>query len=137
MPKHSIKIVSEVPEIRKTSSKIIDFLKSYNLDEGIIFDIRLCTEEALRNAMKHGNKGKKDKPVLVSYSFDKEKLEITIEDSGSGFEYKKIPDPTTEENILKASGRGVYLIQKLMDEVHFNDRGNRICMVKYISGKRG
>ena len=55
-----------------------------------------------------------------------------MEDEGSGFDPEKVPDPTVEENMLKYGGRGVYLIKRLMDEVEYNDRGNRVKMVKYI-----
>lgn len=130
--KNSITVPTDKKEIKKVSFKILDALKSYNLDEEMVFDIRLSTEEALRNAMQHGNKGKKELSVDVSYAICPDALEITIEDKGGGFDYKSVPDPTTEENILRNSGRGVYLINKLMDEVHFNSRGNKIRMVKYL-----
>lgn len=127
-----MKIRSEISEIRKASSKIIEEVKDHVLNEEIIFDIRLSAEEALRNAIQHGNKDRIDLPVNISYSVDDKILEIVIEDKGEGFDYKSVPDPTTGENILKTSGRGVFLIHKLMDEVHYNDKGNRIRMVKYL-----
>lgn len=130
--KNSINIPSRIDEIRKTSSRIIDALKDYDLDEGTIFDIRLSTEEALRNAIQHGNKGKEDLPVNISFTVDNKILEIIIEDNGKGFDYRKVPDPTTDENILRTCGRGIYLIHNLMDEVHYNDKGNKIRMVKYL-----
>ena len=118
--------------IRKTSNKIVRSLKRSSVDESTLFDIKLCVEEALRNAMVHGNRSDKGLVVKVSYRIDKDRFEAVVEDEGSGFDPEKVPDPTVEENMLKYGGRGVYLIKRLMDEVEYNDRGNRVKMVKYI-----
>jgi len=128
-----IEVPSEVAHIRIVSDKILNSLKDYNLNEDELLDIKLCIEEALRNAMEHGNKSKKNLPVKISYCVNKDKLEVTVEDVGRGFDYRKLPDPTKDENIMKGGGRGVFLILRLMDEVIFSDKGNRITMVKKIN----
>jgi len=128
-------VPSEADEIKKVSAKIIDALKIYKLDEETVFDIKLSTEEALRNAMQHGNKNNEKLPIEVSFAVDNSVLEITIEDRGEGFDYKNTPDPTTDKNILRTCGRGVFLIHKLMDEVQYNEKGNRIRMVKRLRKK--
>jgi len=102
----------------------------YKPDEHRLFEIKLCVEEALRNAMVHGNGSDASKSVKVSYSIDNDTVIIEVEDEGVGFDHEKLPDPTKEENIMKTSGRGVYLIKKIMDTVEFNDSGNRIKMTK-------
>ena len=129
-------IPSKAKEIKKLSSKIIATLVPYNLDKEIVFDIRLSTEEALRNAMHHGNKNREDLPVEVSFSVAKGVLEITVEDKGEGFDYKNLPNPTTDKNILRTCGRGVFLIHKMMDEVYYNDKGNKVRMVKHLRRKQ-
>ena len=128
----AFEIPSDIRYIRKTSNKIMRSLKRSAVDESTLFDIKLCVEEALRNAMVHGNRSDKGLVVKVSYRIDKDRFEAVVEDEGSGFDPEKVPDPTVEENMLKYGGRGVYLIKRLMDEVEYNDRGNRVKMVKYI-----
>lgn len=120
---HSVKILS---------SDLIDFLKGPGLDKDTLFEIKLCVEEAVRNAMVHGNRSDEKLPVKVSCRVDDDGIRIEVEDRGKGFDHKAVPDPTKADNLTKGSGRGVYLIKKLMDRVEFNDRGNIIVMHKKI-----
>jgi len=131
-----IDIASDLKHIKPTVGSIIDFLKSKQTEESDIFDIRLCLEEALINAIKYGNRFDENLNVSVDVSHDGNKLIIAIEDKGPGFDYQSLPDPREEENLLKGRGRGVFLIKHLMDEMRFNKKGNRITMIKYLKGKR-
>lgn len=126
------KIPSDSGHIKKASVKILNSLKKLNLDKDTLFDIRLCLEEAIINAIKYGNKRKKDLSVEISYSISGGRLEVTICDEGKGFDYNSIPDPRSRKNILKQGGRGLFLIRNLMDEVRFNDKGNQIKMIKFL-----
>ena len=128
----SFKIPSEIKYIKKTSSRILKDLSSF-ADESTLFDIRLCVEEAVRNAIVHGNHCDKKLSVKIAYWVEGAKLVIDIEDEGKGFDYKSLPDPTDTEHIMRNSGRGVYLIHHLMDEVDYNDKGNRVSMIRYLS----
>lgn len=129
--KNFIKIPGEIKYIKEVSSKILDSLLSYKADENKLFEIKLCVEEALRNAMVHGNGDDKRKEVKVAYWIEGENsINIEIEDEGKGFDYNNVPDPTTCDNLLKGCGRGVYLIKKLMDRVEFNKTGNKIILTK-------
>ena len=130
--KITISVPSESSYIRVVSDKILDSLKGCNVDEDQLFNIKLCAEEALRNAMEHGNKFRKELPVKVSYGIVGDRLKIEIEDSGKGFKQEDVVDPTTDENILQERGRGVYLIHRLMDEVKYNEKGNKIMMAKNL-----
>ena len=123
---------SDLKIVRKASLKILDQLKDLKLDEITLFKIVLSTEEALINAIKYGNKNNKKLPVKVNLSKKAKEVEITVKDQGSGFDYNNVPDPTTDENIIKTSGRGLFLIKKLMDRVTFYDNGSRIKMIKRI-----
>lgn len=127
-----IKVPSETRYIRKVSSRMLSGLDRYNIDESSLFDIRLCVEEAVRNAMVHGNHSDRRLSVKVAYWVDNDLLNIEVEDEGSGFDHANVDDPTLSEHILKNSGRGVYLIKKLMDKVEYNDKGNRVTMVKRL-----
>jgi serine/threonine-protein kinase RsbW len=132
MKKSVIKIPSDISEIRKVSCAIIEDVAPREKNESKVFDIRLSTEEAVRNAIIHGNKSDASKSVTVTYWVEAGNLHIEVEDEGGGFDYKNIPNPTEKENIMKNSGRGVYLIRRLMNRVEFNESGNVIRMVKHL-----
>lgn len=127
-----VKIPSDIKFIRKVSSKILKSLNHYNVDDKQAFNIKLCAEEAVRNAIVHGNHSDKKLSVKVTYWVDGNNVNIEVEDEGKGFDLNQIPDPTVGGNILKGSGRGVYLIKKLMDSVEFNEAGNKIKLVKHL-----
>lgn len=127
-----IKIPSDIKLVHKTSAEMLQSLKEFKIDKSILYDLRLSCEEALINAIRHGNKENLDLFVDVKMYKHPEKVEIIIEDEGKGFNFEELPDPTLPENIEKGSGRGVYLISKLMDKVEFFNRGRGVRLIKYI-----
>jgi len=127
-------IPSDPKYIERASSRLLGALKELELSDETLFDIRLSFEEAVINAMKYGNGFDKNLPVVIAYDFSGGKLEITVRDQGKGFDHNATPDPRSEANILKNGGRGIFLIRNLMDEVKYNDSGNEIKMIKFISG---
>ncbi len=130
-------IPSDISYIKKLSKDILSHLERLQVDKSIQFDIRLSFEEALRNAIEHGNDYKKDLPVAVFYEVGGGRIEIEIEDQGKGFDPKDVGDPRDEQNIMKEGGRGVFLIHKLMDKVSYNKRGNKIRMTKFFQSGSG
>lgn len=127
----SEKLPSRVDLILHFISSVVEQLqKECLMNEEDLFSIKLALEESLINAIKHGNKFHPDLTVDVSVSFQKDCLMIKIKDHGQGFDANTIPDPTTDERLMKTSGRGIFLIKKLMDEVSFHDGGSEIWMVK-------
>jgi len=128
-----LRVPSETRFIRKVSSRILGDTASLDLDEGTVFDIKLCIEEAVRNAIVHGNHSDRRLTVTVTYWIEDAKLFIAVEDEGAGFDHKTVADPTHEAHITKNSGRGVYLIRKLMDRADYNESGNRLTMVKSLA----
>jgi len=128
-----IKTPSENRYIKKVSGRILSSLEPHGVSEETTFDIKLCVEEAVRNAIVHGNHSRKDKTVKIAYSIEGGRITIEVEDEGKGFDHTTLPDPTDTNYIMRNSGRGVYLIKKLMDSVDFNEAGNRITMVKKIT----
>ncbi|MFH1778970.1 MAG: ATP-binding protein [Candidatus Omnitrophota bacterium] len=133
----AFEIPTDPKYIRQASAKVLDSLKGLDVDEGTLFDVRLSVEEAIINAIKYGNKFNKDLPVSIKYSLEGDKLEVTVRDRGKGFSHTSFPDPTSNNNILKQGGRGLFLIRTLMDEVKFSDSGNEIKMVKFLKGGKG
>lgn len=97
----------------------------------------VALDEAFVNAVKHGNKFDFQKLVRITAEVSKQEAKFTIEDEGEGFDVTSIPDPLDPENLLKTSGRGVLFIYNIMDEVKYNDRGNRLTMVKRSETMQG
>ena len=122
-------------QVQKASGQILSFLEPLRLNEALAFDVRLCLEEALVNAIKYGNRQQKELLVDVDVEYDEAALRIRVEDQGSGFEPNKLPDCTQDGNQFENHGRGVYLMRQLMDEVKYNDKGNSLTMVKALGNK--
>jgi anti-sigma regulatory factor (Ser/Thr protein kinase) len=79
----------------------------------------------------------RDRRVRIRERLTPDEVSYVIEDEGSGFDLSTVPDPTDPENLLKASGRGLMLIATFMDDVTFNETGNKIKMVKRRNGAGG
>ena len=95
----------------------------------------VALDEAFVNAVKHGNKYDASKLVRIATDVSPAEARFTIEDEGEGFDVNSIPDPLDPENLFKTSGRGVLFIYNIMDEVVYNERGNRLTMVKRSDSK--
>ena len=97
----------------------------------------LAIQEGIANAMRHGNKLDKQKPVKVTFLPSLEKLEIRIEDLGGGVDLATIPNPNLPENLLKPSGRGVYFMRAVMDSVTLerHAEGSTLVLVKNRKAK--
>ena len=131
MPQHTFQSrLSDVPAVH---ARIVDDAAAGGFDGRDLFAIRLTVEEALVNAVRHGNGLDDSQDVDVEWHVDAERFTITITDCGCGFNPADVPDPTAEENLSRPSGRGVMLMQTYMDEVRFNDRGNAVTLVKLRS----
>ena len=123
-------IPSSLSEVRATTDRVIHFLKPLKLGDSDVFDVRLCFEESLINSIKYGNLEKREVPVLVQIAYNDKEIFMALEDKGEGFDPTCVKDPTCVENIEAFSGRGVYLIRHLMDNVCYNRKGNRVEMTK-------
>ena len=94
-----------------------------NIKEDHYGNILIALTEAVNNAITHGNKLDPNKKVNLNMETTTEKVEFTIIDEGPGFNYNDIPDPTLPENLEKLSGRGIFLMKSLADEVDFENNG--------------
>jgi len=122
---------SDVYAISKICGRLLDEVRAKDFDSDEIFAIHLALEEAILNALKHGNKFDPKKTVDIDYQITDEKCDIAVADEGEGFSPDSLPDPRAEENIYKPCGRGVLLMRSYMDVVEFNEPGNRVHMIKY------
>jgi len=92
-------------------------------------NFRVGLTEALSNAMVYGNGHDPAKRVIVEVTLAEGCIEAWVTDQGQGFDPETVPDPTRPENLLKAGGRGLFLMQELLDEVTFNATGNQVRLV--------
>ncbi len=113
---------------------IMALLEENGFGKDDVFAVHLALQEAFVNAIRHGNDMDPDKEVKIEYLADSEKFEIWIEDEGGGFDPKSVPDPRCGENLYKPNGRGLLLMHSYMDVVEYNERGNRVHMVRYRKG---
>ena len=105
-------------------------------DEDEVMQIAMAVREAAVNAVLHGNAYDPGKKVTLDFERTGRDLVITIRDQGAGLDPDKIPDPLAPENLLKTSGRGIFLIRSFMDEVqiHPSQTGTEIKLVKHVHG---
>jgi serine/threonine-protein kinase RsbW len=92
-------------------------------------NFRVSLTEALSNAMLYGNERDPEKRVRVEVIVGEREIKARVTDEGAGFDPGRIPDPTAPDNLEKSGGRGLFLMRELMDEVHFNERGNQVTLV--------
>jgi serine/threonine-protein kinase RsbW len=123
-------IPSDPAEARSVQEEIERALKAHHYAEPEIFGIRLAVEEALVNAIKHGNALNPSKKVRIAYHVRAEHFEIVVADEGPGFDPEEVPDPTAPENLERCCGRGLMLMRHYMSEVAYNRRGNSVRMRK-------
>jgi len=117
-------------EGRTVQKEILDAIEDAGFDPDSVFAVKLALEEALINAIKHGNKFDPKKRVHVDALINQREAKITIEDEGPGFNRATVPDPTAEENLTKCSGRGLLLMETYMTSVEYSNKGRKVHMVK-------
>jgi serine/threonine-protein kinase RsbW len=131
-----LSIASDPSEARCIQEAIECALKEHQYCEKDIFSVRLAVEEALINAIKHGNQMDRNKKVHVSFQVRAEHIEIVVDDEGPGFDPNDVPDPTAPENLERCCGRGLMLMRHYMTEVAYNRRGNSVRMSKQRNGAK-
>lgn len=119
---------SSFDQINRLESFLKQLQKEAGFDDQLFSQIRLALNEAVTNAIVHGNKEDASKTVHISASHDNNMLEISVRDEGAGFEPSSLPNPLDNENLLKESGRGVFLIKQYSDEVTFSNGGRTLTM---------
>ncbi len=110
---------------------VVEVLEEKHWPKEDVMAVQLALQEAVANAIRHGCRGDVSKHVQCSVSCDESgEVVIVVRDPGSGFDLGAIADPLDTANILKPSGRGIFLINELMDEVQFADGGREVQMRK-------
>lgn len=119
-------ISSDRTSIERVLEVCMNGLGQCGYDETGVFAIRLAMEEVLANAMNHGNGGDAAKLIVVEFEVTATSFRASIEDQGTGYDPRSVPDPTADENLTIASGRGLVLIRSFMTEVTVVPPGNRV-----------
>jgi serine/threonine-protein kinase RsbW len=121
---------SDLALVRTIQDDIEQGLQSNRFGDSDIFAVKLAVEEALVNAIKHGNQLDPTKNFRVKYSIDDKHFAITIHDEGPGFNPEEVPDPREECNLDRPCGRGVFIIRHFMTTVEYKGPGNIVVMTK-------
>ncbi len=105
------------------------------LDEDACFHVTMAAREAALNAVLHGNEYDPAKQITASFENTGKSLIVTIADQGPGLDPDTLPDPRAPENLLRGTGRGIFLIRSLMDEVHFRQLhpGTELTLIKHLA----
>lgn len=126
LPQFEIKIPSSPQSIAIVDNLVEQLSDEINLGEEMLGNMLVSLTEAVNNAIIHGNKMDEGKMVDLKMALDKDIIRFTVHDQGPGFDFNSVPDPTSQENIEKMTGRGIYIIRHLADEVKYLDNGSTI-----------
>jgi len=123
-------IPSDTAAGKRLLDEILAQLAVHHWTQRDIFGVHLAMEEALVNAIKHGNCSDLAKCVHVVCQVSRERMSVVIRDEGPGFNPDNVPDPTDPDNLEIPSGRGVLLMRSFMSSVEYNGAGNCVTMTK-------
>lgn len=130
-PVQSVVIPSRAEAAAGVQQDILAELRRQGYSENAQFAVRLALDEALCNAIRHGNRNDPRKTLTIEYAINGEAARIWITDEGPGFEPSRLPNPTARKNLDRPCGRGVMLIRSYMSRVRYSRGGRRILMVKF------
>jgi serine/threonine-protein kinase RsbW len=126
----AVTVPSDLRAIREPESRIMAELHRCGYENDTIFAIKLAFEEAVTNAVKHGNCWDANKQVQIHYHVDRQRVVIMVRDEGCGFAPDQVPDPTRDENLERPCGRGIMLMGAYMTKVCYCGSGNEVWMLK-------
>lgn len=132
--RRSYTLDSTLETVDKSEQAATEVATENGFSEDEILQIAMAVREAAVNAVLHGNGYDPDKKVRLDFELRGHDLIITIRDQGKGLDLSKVPDPLSPENLLKTSGRGIFLIRSFMDAVEINpsQTGTEIKLIKHV-----
>ena len=133
--RRSFRLSSTMESVGEVEAAADKLAAEAGLDEDERFHVTMAVREAAVNAVLHGNEYDPARKIAVGLENTGKALVITIADEGNGFIPESVPDPLAEENLLRGTGRGIFLIRSLMDEVHFRQLhpGTELTLVKHLA----
>lgn len=129
----ALTLPSTLSTVEIVETKATEYAEKAGFDEDTASQISMVSREAAVNAVLHGNKKDPGKKVHARFDLTADDLTIQVADEGEGFDATEVPDPLSPEGLLKPSGRGIFLMRAIMDEVHFRQLspGAEITLVKH------
>lgn len=121
-----IKISSSRLQLNEVENFIRKLFEKFKIRDELFFKTQVCVNEAVVNSIMHGNKFDENKLVTISSFTVKSYLYFSIADEGEGFDFNDLPDPTHVDNIFKETGRGIFIIKNISEEIVFREKGNII-----------
>ncbi len=131
--KTELTLPSRIESIAEATAAVVETARRVGFGEESLFGIDMAVREAVTNAVLHGNEQDENKPVEIGLNISGGELVVTVRDRGEGFDPSSVPDPTDEQNLLKASGRGILFMRSFMDEVSWQrhpEGGTTVRMTK-------
>jgi serine/threonine-protein kinase RsbW len=122
----TLQLPSKTESITQLELLIEKIADKYHVAEDTFANMMTCLNEALMNAINHGNKLDSSKKVIINADVYTKRIVWTVTDEGKGFDYTNLADPTAPENLENLTGRGVFIIKHLADQCIFNTSGNTI-----------
>lgn len=132
--RRTLKLSSTMDSVSEVEAATEKVAEEAGLDEDERFHVTMAVREAVVNAVLHGNEYDPARHVAVGIENTGTDLVFTIADEGKGFNPEAVPDPLAPENLLRGTGRGIFLIRSLMDEVHFRQLhpGTELTLIKHL-----
>ena len=127
------RIPSNVDAGHKAIERLMSAMSDSQWEGRDSFHVQMAAEEAMVNAVTHGNKHAADKSVEIEFRVSPREIYMRFQDQGEGFCPEELPDPRDDEHLECTNGRGVMLINEMMSEVHYNACGNEVTMIKHRS----
>ena len=129
-PAKILVIPSDLSAAWNAQQTVMEEVKARGYSDNAVFAIRLALDEALNNAISHGNKKDKTKKVTIEYLITEATVTITVTDEGPGFDPVDVPDPTLDEFLERPHGRGIMLMRAYMSDVRFGRNGKSVTLIK-------
>lgn len=128
----NLTLPSTIDSVDAVEAKVEEFATKAGFDEDTVDQIGMISREAAANAVLHGNRSDATKKITARFALTDEALSIQVADEGGGFDPENVPDPLSPEGLMRTSGRGIFLMRAIMDEVHFRQLspGTEITLVK-------
>ncbi|MEW5945660.1 MAG: response regulator [bacterium] len=121
--------------LEQVNEFVSDLFLNTSLASEEIWELKLALHELGINAIEHGNRMDPAKAVRVKCRLFRDRLEFEIEDEGEGFTLEQLPDPTAPSALVRERGRGIFLVSRVVDEVHYDNGGSRVRLIKYLNGR--
>lgn len=129
---------STLESVDSAEELAVGMAQRVGLDEDDLMKIGMAVRESMVNAVVHGNRYSEHKKVHFSVAANEERFIVQIADAGEGFDFDSLPDPLAPENLLRTSGRGIFLIRSFMDDFqmrHLESGGTEVTLVKNLVSK--